>query len=161
MAELPENLPIPPPPPHGQGDQPYDSHETQATSYPGYEEAMYGSPPTGHSGLGIASMAIGIISVLLGIIGMAITVNVVTQHPNIMNIQPGEQPPEEFIGIMGTISSLVCGSGILSVLGLVLGIIGLVQATRLKLFAVIGTILNGVVVVGMTMMFLFGLVAGR
>ncbi len=106
-------------------------------------------------------MAIGIISVLLGIIGMAITVNVVTQHPNIMNIQPGEQPPEEFIGIMGTISSLVCGSGILSVLGLVLGIIGLVQATRLKLFAVIGTILNGVVVVGMTMMFLFGLVAGR
>ena len=112
MAELPENLPNPPPPPPGQGNQPYDSHEMQATSYPGYEEVMYGSPPTGHSGLGIASMAIGIISVLLGIIGMAIIANAITQHPNIQNIQPGEQPPKELIGIMGTIASLVCGRAV-------------------------------------------------
>ena len=160
MDEQPENSSSPPPPPYGQGNQPYDPYAPQAPPYPGYDDVLYGTAPARHSGLGIASMIIGIISMLMGIIGMVFAVYAIAQHPEIEHIQPGDQPPPELIGIMMAFVCPICGGVVMSIVGLILGIIGLVQTARLKLFAIIGTILNGLVVGGVLLLMLIGLVAG-
>ncbi|MNC51097.1 hypothetical protein D3C75_1003760 [compost metagenome] len=41
-----------------------------------------------------------------------------------------------------------------NLIGLILGIIGLVQKERKKVFAVLGTVLNGIVIIGLALMVL-------
>jgi hypothetical protein len=88
---------------------------------------------------------------------MVITVYFVAQNPDLAEIQGGQDVPPELMAPVLAIGCSICGGGLLSILGLVLGIIGLVQPARLKLFAIIGTVLNGLIVGGGLLLLLVSL----
>lgn len=97
-----------------------------------------------HSGLGIASFSLFGGMAVLFIILLVVFVSKITSldlsDPDAIASQVEEMPE------LGVISFLMFGTLIGNLIGLVLGIIGLVQKGRKKIFAILGTIFNGLVV---------------
>ncbi len=114
---------------------------------PNASYGQYLRPPTTpsqasarHSGFGLASFVISLVGgvgSLVSIVAAAITA---ANRPNI-----GDDSPE--IMLLGV---LVLVFGILAPLvGTILGIVGCVQKDRKRVFAILGTVFNGVVLLGM------------
>ncbi|MEC0126841.1 hypothetical protein [Paenibacillus pabuli] len=98
-----------------------------------------------HSGPGIASFVIGLVSIIgciltifmatlainnsIGIVTTPIQVEEIALHPAV---------------VLASLSILVCL--VLNLAGLILGVIGLVLKNRKKVFAIIGTLLNGIMI---------------
>ncbi|WP_020615987.1 hypothetical protein [Paenibacillus daejeonensis] len=134
---------------------PYQSPDQRSPSGPfqPYSEHDQGEPyPTKQSGLGIASFVIGLLSIL-GIIGVVVLS--MTAAYSIFESLPtdGSVPDPETIaqasgsGVM-LLGILLLFTVLLSVVGLILGIIGLFIKNRRKVFGIIGVVLNGVIVFG-------------
>ncbi|MAE67503.1 MAG: hypothetical protein CMJ18_24855 [Phycisphaeraceae bacterium] len=87
------------------------------------------------------------IAILLGVAGIVFTVINVEKMAQMQNIQPDTMPAPEIVIAVLLIALPMCLAILLSVIGLVLGIIGLCQP-RHKLFPIIGTCINGLLVVG-------------
>ncbi len=113
------------------------------------EDAYIGDhEPMRHSGLGIASFIVAILVGLIevGIIGAASIAEV--KNPGIIN----EESPWAIAAGLG-----VCGGILLAVAGAGLGIAGLMQSQRYKLFAIIGLVFNSIIVLGMVGLIAIGL----
>jgi len=112
------------------------------------------------SGLGIASLIIGVLSTI-GLIAMVVIIGSVVadwmyldspplsiedfeNDPNLMQLGGG------ILGIMATL--------FLMFIGFILGIVGLFQKNRKKGFAIAGTIINGLFVVGFVLLLILGIV---
>lgn len=103
------------------------------------------------SGLGIASF---VIALLAGSIVFSIVI-----YGIVMEVRaPGwidEETPDEMI-----LALLVFGSLALSCVGLVLGITGLVQIGRSKVFPVLGVGFNAIIILGVIGVIVLGVLAG-
>ncbi|MEC0107304.1 hypothetical protein P4H27_10180 [Paenibacillus taichungensis] len=131
------------------------NHDNLFTPYPSDLE----DPSMGrlkHSGPGIASFVIGLVSIIgymltLGIATMAInsTIGVVTTP-----IQVEEIALHPAV-VLASLAVLVCL--ILNLAGLILGVIGLILKNRKKVFAIIGTILSGVMILAFAGLIIAGI----
>nr|WP_154983032.1 hypothetical protein [Paenibacillus xylanexedens] len=112
--------------------------------------------PLKHSGPGIASFVIG----LVGFLGHLVTFVLMSFLLNSSIELLGSSVSREELAIhpafvIGSLAFLVCL--ILNFIGLILGIIGLVLKNRKKVFAVIGTILSGLLILFFTVLVLGGI----
>lgn len=104
-----------------------------------------------HSGLGIASLILGLISVATWGILLLLAATGAFDRPRALasRLQPFLEE---------TLSQLMlCNNIILNVVGVSLGIAGVCQSQRNKVFAFIGLWLNGFVLVGVLVLFLVGI----
>ncbi|GGG26163.1 hypothetical protein [Paenibacillus abyssi] len=126
------------------------------SNYPHETEA-----PKKQSGLGIASFIIGIISIL-GIIAFALTaaagVSDLVNTNGTIDIEDPEAIEMSTALIVSGIMMFVTLA--LSFVGLILGIIGLVMKNRRKVFAIIGVVLNGLLVFGFGALIIIGIAMG-
>jgi hypothetical protein len=126
---------------------PYQSPYGQFTDKP----TSYESQAPRHSGLGIASFLVAIISgfSLLTMIGFA--AYFAAQNPAKFD---DESAPAIILGL-----GIIAGMG-LAVIGLGLGIAGVAQSNRNRLFAILGLVFNAVVFLGVCGILGLGLAVG-
>lgn len=120
------------------------------------ESADINGIPLKHSGPGIASFVIG----LVGFLGHLVTFVLMSLVLNNSIELLGSSISREELAIhpafvLGSLVFLVCL--ILNLIGLILGIIGLALKNRRKVFAVIGTILSGLLILFFTVLVLGGI----
>ncbi|MUT64428.1 hypothetical protein [Paenibacillus sp. NEAU-GSW1] len=113
-----------------------------------------------HSGLGIASFVLAIISILLGVLGIILSVVFVAQlagdPTSFLSETESGSIPEGAGSILAAVVLMFLGVGI-SFVGLILGIVGVFAKNRRKLFAIIGLVFNGVIILGMLLMIVISL----
>ncbi|RIX52413.1 hypothetical protein D3P08_13125 [Paenibacillus nanensis] len=145
--------------PQGNGNNQGYPAFTPVSGYPGGGQLA----PLKHSGLGIASFVLAIVSILALIIGIIMSV---AAAANYMNVSPSDIESEilagsgeEFAAFVGAGLLMMLSIG-LSIIGLVLGIIGLVIKNRKKIFGIIGVILNALLILGLVLLMALGLALG-
>ena len=155
-----ESAPPPPPPADGTpGDQPVSGF----APYDPYAQATYEAPgPLPHAGAGIASFVLALLAGLLLVVFPLLAAFVVSKHPGLADLQPSSSPDAISPDLVPPLLLMVCpmcSSIALALLGLLLGIIGLVQSERRKVLAMLGTAGSGLVLLGFLALFLIGLLA--
>jgi hypothetical protein len=115
-----------------------------------YEDEDYEPrrPSLKHSEVGIASFIMAIIVAIGEVAVIATAAITIARNPRL------EQNPDT---AMGVLALLILGGVFVSVVGAVLGVVGLCQAKRNKLFAGLGVALNAVIVVGIVGLMCIGL----
>ena len=116
-----------------------------------------------HSRLGIASFVIAILSILGIVLFFVIAISVASSAigPDPQNFDPSSIGPDSPLATtFFFLSLLLLGSILITVVGLGLGIAGLIQRRRRKLFAALGTALNGLIVLGVVSLIVLGLALG-
>jgi hypothetical protein len=104
--------------------------------------------PLRQSGFGIASSVIGLGTFVAVIAGFMI-VGLAQQAGNINPNEPGP--------LLMVVSLSICfGGPLMHVIGLILGVVGIFQHDRSKLFGVMGTVINGLVIFGGLALFVIG-----
>jgi hypothetical protein len=108
-------------------------------------DAPYGGPRyLPHSGLGIASFVIGLVVVVIVLL-MVLLIGVLAANRANRNTA-------DTMAAMTGLS--ICGGALASLVGLGLGMAGVIQEDRNRTFAVIGLILNGLIILGTAVLFL-------
>jgi hypothetical protein len=98
-----------------------------------------------HSGVGMASCVLALLAVLIGAFAMVLIADV---GPDEIEAAIEAEEPEAVLAML-----LFVGAGLVSLIGLVLAIAGLLQQDRNKLFAILGLCLNGLLFLcGLAMM---------
>ena len=98
-----------------------------------------------HSGVGMASCVLALLAVLIGAFAMVLVADV---GPDEIEAAIEAEEPEAVLAML-----LFVGAGLVSLIGLVLAIAGLLQQDRNKLFAILGLCLNGLLFLcGLAMM---------
>ncbi len=123
---------------------------------------------SGHSRMGIASLVIAVLTTVLLVLLLVVISNAAGQllgnaDPQNVTPQDLQRSLEENPGSTGVLG--VAGFGLvltpfLYLLGIALGIAGLVQKRRGRLFAVLGTVFNALILLGLLILILFGAVVG-
>lgn len=114
---------------------------------PVYEHNL--PPKLKHSGLGIASF---VLFVAMAVLFVILVISIAVQAANLVGLEGEALAPEELaarfedVPELLVMSFLMFGTVIGNIIGLILGIIGIVQKERKKVFAILGTVLNGLVV---------------
>jgi hypothetical protein len=105
-----------------------------------------------HSGIGIASFIAGLVALLMIVGAFAVAVVVAVEA---LPTGPSGRNPQQlfFVGV------LFIGAGLVAVVGTGLGIGACFQTKRKKVFAVIGLVVNGLVLLGAIGVFLLGVIA--
>lgn len=107
--------------------------------------------PLKHSGLGIASFVLSMVSILGYIAAVALIGAMISPYLN------GEGLPdssEELFQIVGGVVILALLFVLLNVIGFILGIVGVFLKNRKKIFAILGLIMNGVIVLCIAFFFI-------
>jgi hypothetical protein len=131
----------------GDGQPPYVANPYAAQPFgAGYPAAL----PDKHSGLGIASFILALLSGVGLIVSITIAVLVEQKSPGALDHEGDEAVA---LGV-----AVIVGAG-MCLLGLILGIIGCCQKDRKRVFAVIGTVLNGLILFGLCGLMSIGLAA--
>lgn len=117
--------------------------DTYDYSDPGYREMS-------HSGFGIASFVIGLVAGLLAFLLVLVTTVLETAQPGSID---DVTPLTVFLGYS------FIGVLVVDLLGLVLGIIGLCQSRRKKVFAALGVVLCCLVLLGSICLMIVSLLA--
>lgn len=107
-------------------------------------------PALKHSGLGIASFVLSLITGLGEFLGIGLAGTVTAANPNVT---------DETSQVFMWIGSLVCGGLVLNILGVILGIVGLVQPGQKKVFSTLGLIFNVILVLGIALLMIIGVAA--
>ncbi|OWA34631.1 hypothetical protein B9G55_15530 [Saccharibacillus sp. O16] len=120
------------------GSSPYDEFPR--------DDRQFG--PLKHSGLGIASFVLALVGILLFIVSIIAIIGTVA---SVIDSSGGIVDPETLNSsglamAVGAGGLGLLGAAILNLIGVILGIVGLVMKNRKKVFAIIGTILNGICV---------------
>jgi hypothetical protein len=124
-------------------------------------------PRITQSKLGIASFIIGLISIIIFIAGIiVVTTFIMNQNFNVgNNIQREIEDSinnNDFSGyaplVIGAIMML--GSALVSIIGLILGIVGACSRNKRKVFSILGIVLNALLPVGFIGLFLIGISLG-
>jgi hypothetical protein len=120
----------------------------------------YESPPRNkHSGLGIASFSIfGGMAVLFVILLIAMIARITSKIDITADPEDITDTIENMPELM-VLSFLMFGSILGNLIGLVLGIIGLIQKERKKIFAILGTVFNGLVIGFVALILIIGVLA--
>jgi hypothetical protein len=116
-------------------------------------------PVLKQSGLGIASFIIGLLCITGLIISMLTMVSSLTDFITADGTALDQKQLENLIMENASLVIAVLlfiGSLGVGLIGLILGIIGCSLRNRRKVFAIIGTVLNGLVIVGFVGLILFG-----
>ncbi len=123
---------------------------------------------SGQSRLGIASFVIAILTTVLFVLLFVVIFNAAGQL--LGNADPQSVTPQDLqrslednpgaTGLLGVAGFGLAVTPLLYVLGIALGIAGLVQKRRGRLFAVLGTVFNGLILLGLLVLILFGAVLG-
>ena len=123
---------------------------------------------SGRSRLGIASLVIAVLTTVLLVVLLVVISNAagrLLEGENPQSVTPQdlqrnlEQNPGS-TGVLGVAGFGLAATPLLYLLGLALGIAGLVQKHRGRLFAVLGTVLNGLILLGLLVLILFLVVVG-
>lgn len=146
-SRLPQQEPYPSRPPR-EHDQPPPLPQADPV---GSEPAFgYGYGPErrmGESGLGIASFIISIVS------GLGVfTLFLMAAYMDVRRQGPLEDDSPEIV----LIGLGILGAGLLALIGLGLGIAGVAQRSRTRIFAVIGLIFNALIALGMVSLMAVG-----
>ena len=104
-------------------------------------------PAPRHSGLGIASFAIGILAGLALFIALGVVAVLYNQSPGGLD----EKSPTAILAGL-----LIIGLCLVHLLGVGLGIGGLAQKDRRKVFSVLGLAINGVALLGTIALIIIG-----
>ncbi len=123
---------------------------------------------SGQSRMGIASFVIAIVTTVLLVVLFVVIFNAAGRllegsDPQSVTPQDLQRNLEENPGSTGVLG--VAGFGLavtplLYILGAALGIAGLVQKSRGRLFAVLGTVSNALILLGLLILILFGALVG-
>ncbi|EXX91672.1 hypothetical protein BG53_08740 [Paenibacillus darwinianus] len=117
-------------------------------------------PARKQSGLGIASFIIGIVCMFALIASIAIATASVMDFVSPDGTFDESMMESQGMGALMTVAIVGMGSLALSFAGLILGIIGCVQKNRRKTLAIIGLILNGLLLVGFVGLMVIGFAMG-
>ncbi|MFX3647612.1 MAG: hypothetical protein ACE3K2_27390 [Paenibacillus sp.] len=152
-----------------------DNHDSYNSGYnntdqpPGHADqynnnSYYASPPDHerqptvplkHSGPGIASFVIGLVAILGYILIFFIATMAVNESIGVLTPLQAEQIALHPAVVLASLAILV--GLILNLAGSILGIIGLVLKNRKKVFAMIGTLLNGIMILLFVALILVGI----
>ena len=121
-----------------------------------------------HSRLGIASFVIAVLTTVLFVLLLVVIFGAAGQllgdaDPQSVTPQDLQQNLEESpgtTGVLGVAGFGLVASPFLYLLGAALGIAGLIQKRRKRLFSVLGTVANGVIFLGLLALVLFLFVVG-
>ncbi|OMF16849.1 hypothetical protein BK131_02320 [Paenibacillus amylolyticus] len=111
--------------------------------------------PLKHSGPGIASFVIGLVAVVGYILIFFIAAMALNDSIEVLTPLQAEELALHPAVILASLSILVCL--ILNLAGGILGIIGLILKNRKKVFAIIGTLLNGIIILAFIGLILAGM----
>ena len=125
--------------PTGYPQQPQQYPHRQYAQYPPGQypggTGYYAPEPLKHSGLGIISLLLAILAGVGFVITMIVAVVVMADDPKVFD---NEQAPATMI-----LGACVILCGLVSLIGVGLGIGGLVEKNRKKVFPTIGLVVNG------------------
>lgn len=121
-----------------------------------------------HSRLGIASFVIAVLTTVLFVVLLVVVFSAAGQLLGDMdpqNVTPQDlernlQQSPGTTGVLGVAGFGLVASPLLYLLGAALGIAGLIQKRRKRLFSVLGTVANGAVFLGFLVLVLFLVVVG-
>ncbi len=123
---------------------------------------------TGQSRMGIASLVIAVLTTLLLVVLLIVIFNAAGQL--LGNADPQSVTPQDLqrnleenpgsTGVLGVAGFGLAATPLLYILGVALGIAGLVQKRRGRLFAVFGTVFNALILLGLLVLILFGALVG-
>lgn len=123
---------------------------------------------SGRSLLGIASLVIAVLTTVLLIVLLVVISNAAGQL--LGDADPQSVTPEDLqrnleespgtTGVLGVAGFGLAATPFLYLLGAALGIAGLVQKSRKRLFAVLGTVTNGLILLGLLLLILLLVVVG-
>ena len=121
-----------------------------------------------HSRLGIASLVIAVLTTVLIVVLFAVIFNAAGQL--LGGVDPQSVTPQDLqrnledspgtTGVLGVAGFGLIATPVLYLLGLALGVAGLIQKSRGRLFAVLGTISNALIFLGLILLVLFLVVVG-
>ncbi len=122
----------------------------------------------GHSRLGIASFVIAVLTTVLVVVlcvvifsaGGELLGGEDPQSVTPQDIQRNLEDSPGTAGVLGIAGFGLAASPLLYLLGVALGIAGLVQKRRGRLFAVLGTVANGLILLGLLALVLLLVVVG-
>ncbi|WP_438447586.1 hypothetical protein [Gorillibacterium sp. sgz5001074] len=149
-----------------QEQDPFSFTPVQSSPIPhagGFTPVQDDVPPVRkHSGLGIASFILfGVMAVAF----VALLVAFITQLASVIDFSDPDAVQSEEVTQriqdmpeLAVILFLMLGTFAGNLIGLVLGIVGCVQRERKKVFAVLGTVFNGLVIGFLALMFIIGLI---
>ncbi len=123
---------------------------------------------SGRSRLGIASLVIAVLTTVLLVVLLVVVSNAAGQL--LGNADPQNVTPQDLqrnleespgtTGVLGVAGFGLAATPLLYLLGAALGIAGLVQKRRGRLFAVLGTVSNGLILLVLLVLILFLVVVG-
>ena len=123
---------------------------------------------SGQSRLGIASSVIAILTTVLFVVLLVVIFNAAGRL--LGDVDPQSVTPQDLqrnleqnpgaTGVLGVAGFGLAATPLLYLLGAALGIAGLVQKGRLRLYAVLGTVSNGLILLGLLVLVLFLVVVG-
>ena len=126
------------------------------------------SARSGQSRMGIASFVIAIVTTVLIVVLFVVIFNAAGRL--LEGADPQSVTPEDLqrnleenpgpTGVLGIAGFGLAVTPLLYILGAALGIAGLVQKHRGRLFAVLGTISNALILLGLLILILFGALVG-
>lgn len=121
-----------------------------------------------HSRLGIASFVIAVLTTVLFVVLLVVIFSAAGQL--LGGVDPQNVTPQDLernlqqspgtTGVLGVAGFGLAASPFLYLLGAALGIAGLIQKSRKRLFSVLGTVANGVIFLGILALVLFLVVVG-
>lgn len=121
---------------------------------------------SGQSRMGIASLVIAVLTTVLLVVLFAVVFN--AAGALLDGADPSSVTPQDLqrnlennpgaTGVLGVAGFGLAVTPILYLLGAALGIAGLVQKRRLRLFAVLGTVFNALMLLGLLLLIVFGAV---
>jgi len=127
---------------------PYASPSEPTTPYGPFP----GSGRLPHSGVGIASLICGVLAAIAEAVTFIVVIVMVIKNP--------QGPPDEQSAEMMAIGGVFCGGFVLNLIGGVLGVAALAVPNRNKLFAILGLVINGLMILAVAGLMLLGMAAG-
>ena len=121
----------------------YDDESYEEVDRGGYSRARWP-----HSGIGIASFIAGIVALLMTFGAIALMVVAVA------GARHAPEPPQKVVVLTGLI---ILGAGLIALIGVGLGIGGCCQTDRKKVFAIVGLVINALLLLGIIGLMLVGL----
>lgn len=109
-----------------------------------------------HSGPGIASFVLSMVSLLGYIVSVALIGALISP---ILNVDSNTVTNENMVQKLGVAVLVVILFILMNVIGLILGIVGVSLKNRKKIFAILGLILNGVILLSIASFFVISVIS--
>ena len=128
-----------------------------------YDTGVGATRENAHSRMGVASFVVAILATVV-LVALFVAGTVVASSA-FENVDPQTLDPESLQNSPAFASLALIGIGVLGclilyVIGLGLGVAGLIQRTRKRLFSALGTALNGLVLAALFILFALGSIVG-